>query len=135
MTRVLISGTFDVIHPGHIHYIQEAQKLGDEIHVIVACDTNCHLRGKIPIFSEQERLFIVSNLQGISQAHLGREDNDHFAMLREIKPDIILYGYDQTIDDSFHKEISKSASLYQDNYGQSYSSSLIKHRIYGGFDV
>ena len=47
--RVLAFGTFDILHPGHDHYLQEARKLGDELWVVVALDETVRQgKGRLP---------------------------------------------------------------------------------------
>ncbi len=93
--KVLIAGTFDLIHPGHIFLIKKAAELG-EVHVIVATDKNREeYSGEKPIVNELQRLEVVKNLKDVTFARLGRRDNNTIITVKEIKPDIILLGPDQ----------------------------------------
>ncbi|MHC1579339.1 MAG: adenylyltransferase/cytidyltransferase family protein [Candidatus Alkanophagales archaeon] len=96
MVRVLATGTFDILHPGHLFYLEEAKKLGDELYVIVARDVN--VKKRKPIIPEEQRLRMVSSLKVVDKAMLGSE-KDIFEPLYEIKPDIIALGYDQDFDE------------------------------------
>ena len=96
MKRVLATGTFDLLHPGHVLYLTEARSLGDELYVIVARDSMIKHKPK-PIISEEQRLIMVNALKIVDKAVLGSE-TDMFEPLREIKPDIVAVGYDQTYD-------------------------------------
>ena len=96
MKRVLATGTFDLLHPGHVLYLTEARSLGDELYVIVARDSMIKHKPK-PIISEEQRLIMVNALKIVDKAVLGSE-TDMFEPLREIKPDIVAIGYDQTYD-------------------------------------
>lgn len=93
MVKVLATGTFDLLHPGHLVYLEEAKKLGDELIVIVARDVNVKHKPK-PVLPEKQRLKMVSSLSMVDEAILGSE-KDIFEFLYEIKPDIIAIGYDQ----------------------------------------
>ncbi|MFX1355154.1 MAG: adenylyltransferase/cytidyltransferase family protein, partial [Promethearchaeota archaeon] len=93
--KVLIAGTFDIIHPGHIFLINEAAKMGD-VYVIVATDKNRKLySGEAPVIPEQQRLEVVRSIKNVREARLGRHDNDTLKTVEEINPDIILLGPDQ----------------------------------------
>lgn len=93
MVRVLATGTFDILHPGHLLYLSEAKALGDELYVIVARDSMVKHKPK-PIVPEGQRLAMVQALRMVDKAVLGSE-TDMFEPLREIKPDIIALGENQ----------------------------------------
>jgi FAD synthetase len=93
MVRVLATGTFDILHPGHLRYLSEARVLGDELYVIVARDSMIKHKPK-PIVPEAQRLAMVKGLRIVDKAMLG-SDRDIFEPLREIKPDIIALGKNQ----------------------------------------
>ncbi len=93
MVRVLATGTFDILHPGHLLYLSEAKSLGDELYVIVARDSMVKHKPK-PIVPEGQRLAMVRALRIVDKAVLGSE-KDMFEPLREIKPDIIALGENQ----------------------------------------
>ncbi|MHA2430156.1 MAG: adenylyltransferase/cytidyltransferase family protein [Promethearchaeota archaeon] len=136
--KVLVAGTFDIIHPGHIYLFNEAAKIGD-VYVIVATDNNRELySGERPIIPEQQRLEVVRNIKNVKEARLGRSDNDTLKTVEEINPDIILLGPDQKYDLNTLKEGLKKKGLnhievkrmksYYDKYAM-HSSSLIKRKI------
>lgn len=93
MKRVVATGTFDILHPGHIYYLEESRKLGDELHVIVARDENVKHKPK-PVIPEQQRLNMVQSLKPVDYARLG-SNTDIFEPIREIQPDIITLGFNQ----------------------------------------
>ncbi|HDS11788.1 MAG TPA: FAD synthase, partial [Candidatus Wirthbacteria bacterium] len=78
---VLATGVFDIIHPGHLFYLSEARKLGDILHVVIACDQTTKVHGKKPIFSQTDRLKLVSALKLVDQAHLGNP-SDHLGIVK-----------------------------------------------------
>jgi FAD synthetase len=98
MVRVLATGTFEILHPGHLLYLEEAKKLGDELFVIVGRDVTVRKRKRTPIIPEEQRLKMVSALKVVDKAMLGSE-NDIYEPLYTIKPDIIALGYDQGFDE------------------------------------
>ncbi|MFX1498584.1 MAG: adenylyltransferase/cytidyltransferase family protein [Promethearchaeota archaeon] len=140
--KVLVAGTFDIIHPGHIFLINEAAKIGD-VYVIVATDKNRELySGEAPIIPEQQRLEVVKNIKNVKEAILGRHDNDTLKTVEEISPDIILLGPDQKYNISTLKNGLKRKGLnhiqvqrlekYYDKY-ELHSSRLIKRKIFDSF--
>jgi FAD synthetase len=98
MVRVMASGVFDIIHPGHLHYLQESKRLGDELVVVVATDNTVRKRKHEPITPESMRLELVSALKPVDEAILGREGEDMFKVVEELRPDIITVGYDQPFE-------------------------------------
>ncbi|MCJ7444222.1 MAG: FAD synthase [Methanotrichaceae archaeon] len=106
MTRVVGTGTFDLLHPGHVRYLEKSRTLGDELIVIVARDINVKHKPK-PVVPEQQRLRMVLALKAVDHAILGSE-TDIFESIELLKPDIITLGYDQHFDPLILKtELSK----------------------------
>lgn len=99
MVRVMATGVFDIIHLGHLHYLEESKKLGDELVVVVATDTTVRRRKHEPVTPEKMRLELVASLKPVDRAVLGREGGDMFDIVRELKPDIITVGYDQPFNE------------------------------------
>ncbi len=93
MIRVLATGTFDILHPGHLLYLSEARALGDELYVIVARESMIKHKPK-PIIPDEQRLAMVEALSMVDKAILG-SDTDMFEPLNYIKPDIIALGNNQ----------------------------------------
>ncbi|RQG89984.1 FAD synthase [Natrarchaeobius halalkaliphilus] len=99
MTRTVIAqGTFDILHPGHVHYLEEAAAMGDELYVIVARSTNVDHK-KAPICPATQRRDVVAALESVDEAVLGHE-TDIFVPIEEIGPDVIALGHDQHHDES-----------------------------------
>jgi FAD synthetase len=92
------TGTFDLLHPGHVLYLERSRALGDELVVIVARDVNVRHKPK-PILPEQQRLRMISSLKVVDRAVLG-EVGDIFRTIEQLEPDIITLGYDQHFDES-----------------------------------
>ncbi len=105
MVRVVATGVFDILHPGHLHYLEAAKRLGDELIVIVATDKTVHKRKHNPVISEDMRVIMVQGLKPVDKAVLGHE-KDPFEIIIELKPDIIAIGYDQA-----HNEENIEAGL------------------------
>ncbi|HPY59872.1 MAG TPA: FAD synthase [Methanospirillum sp.] len=96
MTRVVATGTFDILHPGHLWYLHESAKLGDELFVIIARDVNIRHKPR-PVIPEEQRRVMVEALKPVTHAILG-DLEDMFRPIREIKPDIITLGCNQLFD-------------------------------------
>ncbi|WP_411962921.1 adenylyltransferase/cytidyltransferase family protein [Haloferax sp. YSMS24] len=98
MRRVIAQGTFDILHPGHVHYLSDAKAMGDELHVIIARKKNVTHKPK-PILDDRQRRDMVAALDVVDEAHLGHPD-DIFVPIEEIDPSIIVLGYDQHHDET-----------------------------------
>jgi len=97
MTTVVAQGTFDILHPGHVHYLSDAAAMGDELHVIVARAQNVTHKPD-PILPDRQRREMVGALAVVDEAHLGHPD-DIFVPIERIGPDVIVLGYDQHHDE------------------------------------
>ncbi len=107
--RVVATGTFDLLHPGHLWYLQESAALGDELFVIVARDSNVRHKPR-PIIPEDQRLLMVQALKGVTRAVLGDRD-DMFRPIREIRPDIITLGFNQHFREENLREALKREGI------------------------
>ncbi|WP_435335706.1 adenylyltransferase/cytidyltransferase family protein [Haloarchaeobius sp. TZWWS8] len=96
-TTVIAQGTFDLLHPGHLHYLSEAAALGDELHVIIARRENVTHKKK-PILPDRQRRDMVDALEMVTEAHLGHTE-DIFVPIERIDPDYIVLGHDQHHDE------------------------------------
>ena len=94
MVKVMASGVFDILHPGHLHFLEEAKKLGDELIVVVATENTVRARKHEPITPQDMRLKMIAALRPVDRAVLGH-DGDMFKIVEELKPDIIALGFDQ----------------------------------------
>ncbi|MBD3205973.1 adenylyltransferase/cytidyltransferase family protein [Candidatus Bathyarchaeota archaeon] len=143
MTTVLASGVFDLLHYGHIRFLEEAKKKGGKdsrLVVIVARDETVHrLKGSDPVIPEDQRRAIVDSLEMVDEALLGFEDLDLTRVIQQLKPDLIAVGHDQEyICDQLIK-IKKALEMDFDiirieRFGKEdlNSSSKIKRRIVEG---
>jgi len=98
--KVMVGGTFDLMHPGHIYYLKEAAKRG-LVYAVVATDENVmRIKGKKPILTQEERLEVVSAIKYVYKALIG-DEKDFIKPIEEVKPDLILLGPDQPIDEDY----------------------------------
>lgn len=90
-------GTFDGVHEGHRYLFREAKKHGDRLCVVVALDATVRqVKGRDPRFGEQERLRDVAAQAGVDEALLGNP-GDKYAVIEQVRPDVICLGYDQRV--------------------------------------
>ena len=94
--RVVAQGTFDILHPGHLHYLREAAELG-ELHVIIARRENVTHKPK-PVVPDEQRRRMVAALDPVAEAHLGDRE-DIFVPIERIRPAVIVLGHDQHHDE------------------------------------
>jgi len=103
----MATGTFDLLHMGHIYYLKEAKKLGDTLVVVVATDATVRKLKHDPITPQEIRVSLIKELKMVDEAYLGHE-GDMYSIVEEIKPDIIALGFDQIHDDAtIKKELEK----------------------------
>ncbi|MEM2142532.1 MAG: adenylyltransferase/cytidyltransferase family protein [Candidatus Thorarchaeota archaeon] len=138
--RVMAAGKFDILHLGHLAYLEQAKDLAGqdgELVVVIALDKTIEReRGVPPVFPQDQRLRIVSALKVVDEAVLGYDTDDHTAIVRDLRPDIIALGYDQHTDmDALRRCIveagldTRIVRLNKRDEGGLCSSSLIRRRI------
>lgn len=95
MKTVLVTGTFDFFHAGHLYLLKNAKKYGDRLVVVLARDkTVVRIKGRKPLHTEKERKQILESIGIVDKAILG-DQKDPYKVIRAVKPDIICLGYDQ----------------------------------------
>jgi FAD synthetase len=112
-TVVLASGVFDLLHLGHVKFLEEAKKAGGsnaELIVIIARDSTVEqTKGRKPIMPEDQRRALVESLKVVDVAVLGYENLVIGEVIEKIKPDIIALGYDQG-------KMAKNVQTYVDKH-------------------
>ncbi|OGH64225.1 MAG: hypothetical protein A2821_04000 [Candidatus Magasanikbacteria bacterium RIFCSPHIGHO2_01_FULL_41_23] len=95
MKTVMVFGTFDILHVGHLDFFKQARKLGDYLLVVVARDVNVKkIKQNEAINNEKERLELLQHIDLIDKAIWG-DTRDVYKVIRTYKPDVIALGYDQ----------------------------------------
>jgi len=108
---VLAGGVFDIIHPGHIHTLNAAKALGDVLVVAIATDKTAQkMKKRPPLHNQELRRELVSCLSMVDIAMIGHEE-DIFETVKEVKPNIIVLGYDQIHQDKFIADGCKRINL------------------------
>ena len=115
MKRVMAVGVFDLLHAGHLHYLEQAKSLGDCLVVVIAHDDTVRIRKHEPVTNHDLRCRMVEGLKPVDEAIIGNPpDVPIFDILPIVKPDIIALGYDQEhaeesirkkLDDLGHQDI------------------------------
>ena len=99
MVRVMAQGVFDILHLGHVHYLEKAKELGDELVVVVASDRTVREHKHNPITPQEMRRELVAALACVDRAVVGSDGGDPYVIVQELKPDIIALGHDQEHDE------------------------------------
>jgi len=95
MTKVLVAGTFDLLHPGHIYFLNQAKKYGRRLIIVVARDkTVLKVKKCLPVNGENVRLANLKKLKIADRVILGNR-GDKLRVIEENRPDTICLGYDQ----------------------------------------
>lgn len=97
--RVMTTGVFDLLHPGHVHMLEEAKLLGDELVVVIARDDSVQKEKHAPITPEEHRRHMVAALKPVDQAVLGHR-GDYYRIVEELQPNVFALGFDQAYDEA-----------------------------------
>jgi cytidyltransferase-like protein len=109
MKKVLVTGTFDIIHPGHLEFLRQAKKRGNFLIVVVARDTTViSVKHRSPLNNERTRVQRLRQLKIANKVVLGNKGNK-LKIIEKWQPDIICLGYDQKI---FTKNLKKKLAQH-----------------------
>lgn len=123
--RVIVFGIFDGIHDGHRDLFRQAREYGDELIVVVGRDEICRkLKNKTPKHSEEERRQLVSQEPLVHKALLGDQDLSSYQVVKDLKPDVICFGYDQ---DALEKDVQ--ACLRRQAWLSNNKQTVATHRL------
>jgi cytidyltransferase-like protein len=101
-TRVFVSGCFDMLHSGHVEFLQRAAAQGDELYVALGSDrTVFELKGRAPVNSEQERCFMMQSVGCVHRAFVSTGSGylDFEPELRALHPDLFVVNEDGNTPD------------------------------------
>ena len=126
--RVVATGVFDLLHLGHIHFLRAARELGDELVVIVANDATVRRMKREPVMPAAVRAEMVAALKPVDQAVVGREGNMLDIVVEEIKPHIIVLGYDQEL---FEPKALEAKLAERDHVAQVVRLPKLEHGLAG----
>jgi len=110
-TLVFTNGCFELLHVGHVHYLEQARGLGDALVVGVNTDASARRLAKgggRPVVSEDERALVVAALESVDAVCLFDEDTPS-ALIAQLLPDVLVKGGDYRIEDVAGKEAVEAA--------------------------
>ena len=120
---VFTNGCFDILHKGHVAYLQEAKEQGDFLILGLNSDTSVRkLKGEDrPINNEDDRMFVLENLKSVDAVEIFVEENP-FELIKKINPDILVKGGDWEISKIIGYDIVLASGgevkslLFKENY-------------------
>jgi D-beta-D-heptose 7-phosphate kinase/D-beta-D-heptose 1-phosphate adenosyltransferase len=133
---VFTNGVFDILHPGHIRYLQEARALGDLLVVGVNSDRSVKALNKAPdrpIHPEHERAEVLESLKSVDAVVIFDEETPH-EIISAIQPDILVKGADWAEDAIVGRDIveARGGRVVRVALAAGYSTSTIIERIRSG---
>lgn len=96
MTTALVFGAFDGLHPGHGHFLATAAQHADRLVVCLAKDEVIErLKGRAPLHTFEDRKSALLLLPFVDEVIEGDAGEGEYGVVRSVKPDVIVFGYDQ----------------------------------------
>ena len=129
MKTVMVNGTFDVLHPGHIALLNSARSYGD--HLIVAIDTDRRvkeLKGEQrPINCQTDRKVMLSNLKAVDIVEFFDNTEELVKLMQLYKPDVYVKGSDWKHDTQSTAHRYCKEVIYYDRIEPYSSTKIIQH--------
>lgn len=117
--KVMVNGTFDILHRGHLQMLQYAKSLGD--HLLVAIDTDRRvkeLKGlDRPINNQMDRRFMLESLRCVDTVYFFDSREELISIMEEYKPDVYVKGSDWKSDKGSTAEQYCKQVIYYDRVG------------------
>ncbi|MFH1510142.1 MAG: adenylyltransferase/cytidyltransferase family protein [Candidatus Woesearchaeota archaeon] len=136
LRKVMVFGTFDILHKGHYNFLKQAKKYGDFLIAVVSRDKTVHaVKKRKPLHKEEERIETLENTGLADLVILGKEKDKHDIIL-SIRPQAICLGYDQThftkgLQDTIRKASLKTEIMRLKPYKEhKYKSSKLRESHY-----
>lgn len=125
---VFTNGCFDILHRGHVEYLQKAKELGDLLIIGLNGDSSVkRLKGENrPINNEKDRAIILSALECVDYIIIFYEDTP-FELIKKLRPDILVKGGDYKIENVIGREYAKETILI--DFLEGYSTTKIIKNI------
>lgn len=131
-TVVFTNGVFDLLHPGHVRYLQEARRLGDALIVGLNSDRSTHtVKGPDrPINPEHERAEVLLALASVDAVVIFDEETPH-AIINAVQPDILVKGADWGPDDIIGRDVveARGGRVVRVALARGYSTSQLIARV------
>ena len=133
MIRVMVNGTFDILHRGHIELLNFARQQGDSL--LVAIDTDrrvAELKGEDrPINNQQDRKFHLANLKAVDSVCFFDSKEELIELMKHWKPDIYVKGSDWKGSEGTAHKYSKQV-IYYDRVSDYSTTNIIQNIINRG---
>jgi rfaE bifunctional protein nucleotidyltransferase chain/domain len=133
MKTVMVNGTFDVLHPGHIALLNTARSYGD--YLIVAIDTDRRVKelkgDSRPVNNQDDRRIMLSNLKAVDIVEIFDSKEQLIELMKLYKPDVYVKGSDWKGGEGTAHKYSKEV-IYYDRVGD-YSTTNIINSVYQSF--
>lgn len=125
---VFTNGCFDILHRGHVEYLQKAKELGDLLILGLNSDSSVkRLKGENrPINNEEDRAIVLSALECVDFVIIFDEDTP-FELIKKLKPDILVKGGDYKLENVIGREFAKETILI--DFVDGYSTTKIIKNI------
>ncbi len=129
--KVMVNGTFDILHRGHLELLNYAKSLGDQL--LVAIDTDrrvTELKGiGRPINNQEDRKFFLYNLRAVDTVMLFDSKEELVNIMKEYKPDVYVKGSDWKHDKGSTAEQYCKKVIYYDRVGDYSTTKTIQDII------
>lgn len=133
-TVVFTNGVFDLLHPGHVRYLQEARRQGDALVVAVNSDRSVKaIKGPArPLNPEHERAEVLAALACVDAVVIFDED-DPLEIIRSLKPDVLVKGADWEAAAIVGRDLveARGGRVVRIQFAEGYSTSAIIRKIQG----
>ncbi len=133
MTRIMVNGTFDILHRGHIELLNYARSLGDCL--LVAIDTDRRVKelkgNDRPINNQEDRKFHLANLKAVDSVCFFDSKEELIELMKHWKPDIYVKGSDWKGSEGTAHKYSKQV-IYYDRVGNYSTTNTIQNIINRG---
>ena len=130
---VFTNGCFDLLHPGHVDYLEEARSLGDALIVAVNTDASVRRLGKgpgRPVTPEQDRARVLAGLAAVDRVVLFDEDTP-LEILTALQPDVLVKGGDYRLEEVVGREriVARGGQVQVLPFRKGYSTTLLLKRL------
>jgi D-beta-D-heptose 7-phosphate kinase/D-beta-D-heptose 1-phosphate adenosyltransferase len=133
MTRVVVNGTFDIIHLGHLRLLDYARSLPNS-YVLVLADSDCRIKqlkgNDRPINNEYERCSLLFALKSVDRVETFDSDEELIKLIKDFEPDVMVKGSDYRGKPIIGAEYCKEIKFYDrlGNYSTTNKIQDIAHR-------
>ncbi len=133
---VLTNGIFDLLHSGHVRYLEQARQLGDVLVVGINSDKSTRtLKGPLrPLIPEDERASIVAALRSVTYVTIFHTPTA-VELVEALQPDVYVKGGDYATDDGESQLTVDESRLPEAQSVQAYGGRIILLPYYGGFST